>query len=500
MQANPGLEKFANGIFQAYPAIDRIRRYMGKIERDGYDCIESNIGQDGGRLKLLLPPEQQVDGRIRLFLNTYGRIYHIFHLPRFWKEYKRIWGPQREIRPRFVAIVLLMVAASRGLDPTTSRTPLNNQITAEAAMRYIKACEAWLRNHETTNPDTEELQLRFVLVFAKLLVIPKFKTSWVEAQNLVQVCICSGLHRDPDVVKAPFGETEKELRRCIWHAATELHIQVSLDRGSIPSLLPSLCDCRPPKSFSNSELTEFEDLLRQGEEAHNTPNVAYLAAAAESMPFRHKLSISLNSSQEPLSFEVAKQYTDQLHGYLDKLPKETSAPCDISHAYLILTLQQNLFMIHAPRAQSDPTRSGRQFSQMILWETAVETLKIHKALWDENQFALQALCNDYMRAGLCLCQMLTARDAAFEDDVEPIVFNQATELIREVTEMVTDKMIRFGKERRSVFMILAAQEYITKQRDPSRGKKYMENVARHMTDTCHKAMECKALEFRFTAK
>ncbi|KAK2616298.1 hypothetical protein QQS21_000732 [Conoideocrella luteorostrata] len=495
MQAIPGLESFANDTFQNYPAIDRIRGHMGKVTQYRQDCHILDPARDAGGLRLMLPSKQQVDYRIRLFLDTYGKIYHIFHLPSFWKDYNRLWDHRRGCRPRFIAIVLLMVAASRGLDPATACTPSKKKITADDAMRYIESCEAWLRSQKTTQTDTEDLQLRFSLVFAKVVVLPKFKTSWVEAQNVVQMCICAGLHRDPDAIRAPLSELEKELRRRVWYAAIELQIQVCVDRGMMPLPLPPQCDCRPPRNIHDSELLNDEDLLPQTRAVHATTDVAYLAAAAESMPFRYKLSEALNRSQERfLSSELANNYTGRIHEYLDKLPRETNFLSDVSKPYLVLNLQQYLFMIHAPRAQCEFRKSGRQFSCMILWQTALETMRIHKALWSDKQFALQALCNDYLRAGLCLSQILTAAHTAHEGDFEPTVAYQAAILVRDAIEMASDRMIRFGRERRSLFMLLAAREYFFSQRDSSRRETCMKNVVSGMIDTCQKAIECKALE------
>ena len=507
MQTIPGLESVANDIFRKLPDIERIRGYMNEIEYYGQHCGDTASGprKIHSHLVSLLPPKDLTDARVHLFHDVYGKIYHIFHLPTFWFEYEGLWEDLENCPTQLLAMVLLMVAASRGLQASSSSSRdgsvvIDSTVSAEDAIGLIASSERAIQVNESHSLATRNLQARFILAFTKTVVFPKFKTGWIQVQNLVQLYMGEGLHRDPDVIHLQLSAREKEIRRRMWYAAMELHVQVSVDQGLPPLPWPLHCDCKPPRNLVDSDVdvADVEDVLPQTRPARHRTHVSYLAMAAKSLPLRSQLSQDLNSSKEPLSFEEAKTRTDEIHSCLDKLPTWATASPNLPRALLFLKLYQYILIIHSARIYQDKTRSGRQFSAMMLWETALETIKIHTTFLNEGQLGLQSLCNDILRAAFCLCQlMISANGMTSESQVVAVRLSEIelNSLLDQAVEMTTNKLIRFGRERRHLFMILVAREHVRAKQD-GKDTICLENILRAMVDSCHRAMESRATKSR----
>lgn len=505
MQIIPGVENLANDVFRKCPDIDRIRGYMNEIEYYGQHCGDntSDAKEIHSRLVSLLPSKDATDDRVRLFHDVYGKVYHVFHLPTFWLEYERLWEDLETCPTRLLAIVLLMVAASRGLSVRATSSPprdgsvlADHTVSAENAIRIVALSERAIKIHDGSELSTRDLQARFLLAFTKIIVLPKFKNAWVEVQSLVQSYICEGLHRDPDIIHLRISAREKEIRRRIWYTAMELHVQVSVDHGISPLPWPLRCDCEPPRNIVDSDIDmeDADDVLPQARPARHRTHVSYLVTAEKSLPFRYKLSQVLNDSKEPLAFQEAKSHTDEIHSFLDKVPTWATATPDLPRALLILNLNQYILMIHAARIYRDPTRSGRQFSAMMMWEAASETIKIHSTFWNDGQLALQSLCNDFLRAAFCICQiMVEANEATNESQLVAMQLKdcELMSLLDQAVNMTTNKLIQFGRERRNLFIILVAREYVRSKQN-EKGAAYMESVIRPMVDACQRLMESRA--------
>lgn len=120
-------------------------------------------------LKSMMPPKVEADQLIELYLDNYGSLYHVIHLPSFWKEYTEMWTEGIEsASPHFVAMALLMMAAAQCL---TNTSPwlyrANSSIAREKAIACISAVDSWLLAQSQKHVAAIDFQVRVILLVAK---------------------------------------------------------------------------------------------------------------------------------------------------------------------------------------------------------------------------------------------------------------------------------------------------------------------------------------------
>jgi hypothetical protein len=141
----PDLHIFTREAFEKYPALARIRQDMQALEdRTDYAGSKPRV-VDAAQLKALLPEREECDHLVHLYLDNYGAVYHILHLPTFWKDYTAMWNNMADASAHLVATVLLMTASAQCLTSTQPWLYTANSSNArEKAVACIESCEDWL--------------------------------------------------------------------------------------------------------------------------------------------------------------------------------------------------------------------------------------------------------------------------------------------------------------------------------------------------------------------
>jgi hypothetical protein len=141
----PDLNIFTRETFEKYPALSRIRQDMQSLEdRTDYAGSQPRVITHE-QLKALLPEKAECDQLIQLYMDNYGTVYHILHLPTFWRDYGAMWDNMAEASAHFVATVLLMTASAQCLTSTQPWLYTANSSNArEKAVACIESCEDWL--------------------------------------------------------------------------------------------------------------------------------------------------------------------------------------------------------------------------------------------------------------------------------------------------------------------------------------------------------------------
>ncbi len=107
----PELNVFTKDSFEQMTGLMRIRHDMKALEdRRPYLSNVSDRTTDAD-LRALLPPREEADSLVQLYLDSYDLIYHIIHLPTFRQQYNAVWTEQTESRGHVLTLVLLMIAA-----------------------------------------------------------------------------------------------------------------------------------------------------------------------------------------------------------------------------------------------------------------------------------------------------------------------------------------------------------------------------------------------------
>ncbi|EME43562.1 C6 zinc finger domain-containing protein [Dothistroma septosporum NZE10] len=487
----PELHGFTRETFEQFPALGRIKEDMSSLEsRTNCAGVKHGAVADDA-LKALLPSKDEADALIETYLDSFGALYHIIHLPSFWEEYNNMWSDVQATKAHFVALVLVMMSAAQCL--TTAKPWLyraNSSTAREKAIAMIAAVDDWLMEQSQKHVEALDFQVRVLLQLAKQVVGRKFKRTWTDMGHVVRFCMAAGLHRTPDLIRKPTSLLDKELRKRVWAAATELELQAAFDRGMVSSPWPAQSDCPAPTYIADDDLDQETPHMPALRRADDFTQVSYLCLSSESIMLRQSLNTYLNNIRQRVHFDESKHYTEEIESCLQTLPEWIGTSSQIAHTMLSLNLRQYLLVLHDRQLRIAESKAERDFSRMILVETATKMLEQHQALTNKGIYALELLCYDQLRAALSLCHIASLNPQA-DDALSRVVDDSTNRLVPAAIEMLTDKVIRFGREQRQLWILLAANGFMKSKKTPSKRLVYMQEAVDKITRPYYKIMACQ---------
>lgn len=478
--------------FEQFPALSRTKEDMSSLEKRTEYAGSKHGAVSDDDLKALIPPKADADQLINIYLDNYGSLYHVVHLPSFWKEYNGMWDNEMDTSPHFAALTLCMMSAAQCLTRTSPWLyRANSSVARETAVHWISAVDGWLVSQSQKHVAAVDFQIRVVLLLAKQVAARKFKRTWTECGNVMRFCMSAGLHRTPDLVRKPTSVLDKELRKRMWAAVTELELQASFDRGMVSAPWSLQSDCPGPVHISDDDIDQDSTSLPALRRTNDHTNISFLCMASDSHHLRATLNTYLNNIRQPVSFEESKRYTDEIEAYLQAIPQDwTSRPADITAALLSINLQQYMLVLHDRQIRAAESKSERDFSRMILLETATKMITTHTSLTSRGCYALELFCYDQLRAALSLCH-ISATNPHNDNALRVAIDEAAFRLVPDAIEMLTDKVMRFGREQRQLWILLAAHGYMKSKRNPAKRLVYMQEAVDKITRPYYKIMGCQ---------
>nr|POE65191.1 transcription factor lepe [Quercus suber] len=487
----PELSTFTRDAFEKFPILAKIRQDMHSLD----DKLAFTGVQPGfvstEQLRALLPTKEEVDYQVQLYFETYGLVYHVLHLPSFQQEYDELWQRPEAASAPFLATLILLMATVQCLISDQWLYAASSSTVREKAITYITAVEDWLPYQSQKHVKAADFQIRFLLLLAKQVAARKVKRTWTEAGTNIRFCMSAGLHRNPELLRKGTSAVDKELRRRIWAAAVELDLQTSLDRGMIPHNWPPQTDCSAPGNIRDEDLSSESEQRPSSRPDDDFTHASYLAVANSSAMLRHLLTTTCNNIRQSLTFNDVKRYTEDISKHIENIPTWKDRRSQIAHASLTLNLRQYLLIMHDRQLRQAETTIEQSFSRMLLFDTARDMIKTHKDLVENGIYALEVLCNDQLRAALSTVRVATTLDPASDNVISKVVEQETSSMVEDVIEMLTDKVNRFGREQRQLWMSLAAHGFLKSKRDPARRSAYMQEAVDKVTQPYYKIMACQ---------
>ncbi|KAF2208540.1 hypothetical protein CERZMDRAFT_70778, partial [Cercospora zeae-maydis SCOH1-5] len=403
----PELQGFTRETFEQYPALAKIKEDMCALEqrREHSGSPPAPVNEEA--LRAMIPAKDEADHLIGLYFENYGILYNVFHQPSFWSEYADMWNEGiSSARPFFVALLLTMMAAAQCLAPTSPQFYHgNSSMPRQKAISWIPAVEDWLAIQSQKHVAAIDFQLRVVLLIAKNAVARKYKRTWTDCGNVLRFCMAAGLHRTPDLIRKPTSVLDKELRKRVWAAVTELELQAAFDRGMVSTPWSLQSDVPGPVHIHDDDLDQETQHLPALRKHHDFTPTSYLCLASESYHLRSTLNTYLNNIRQTVSFDESKRFTDEIEYHLQNIPDWSTAPpaSIVAKAMLEINLRQYILVLHDRQMRTAETKAERDFSRMILFDTATKMVRTHQELTSKGYFGLLLLCNDQLRAGVSLC-------------------------------------------------------------------------------------------------
>ena len=488
----PELSTFTKEVFESFPALRRIKQEMHALEdRTVYAGSNPKYIQDSD-LQTALPPKLETDHLVQLYFDNYDSIYHIIHLPTFRQEYNEMWNDLANARPHFMAIVLLMTASTHLIVESEPWLYTANSSTArERGIATLALCEGWLQRQSQKHVTVADFQIRFLIAQAKLLNASKVKRTWTDAGALLRFFMAAGLHRNPDHLRKPTSALDKEMRRRLWFAATEFELQASFDRGMVSAPWPQQSDCPSPNNIHDDDVDQTTEHLPISRPLGEFTSTSYLIAANETFSLRYMLNTMLNNIRQTITFDDTKRYTDEIEGHIQALPEWIGTTSEGPQAFLTIALRQYLLVLHDRQFRLASSRTERNFSKLILVDTAAKIINSHKALVEKGSRALQFFCHDQLRAALSVCHIISLSNPQSDGMLSDLVESQSTAIVQGAIDLISDKVIRYGREQRQMWVVLVANAFMMTRKNPSQKIQYMQDAVDKITRPYYKIMACQ---------
>lgn len=487
----PEMHAFTSDSLSQIPALARIRTDMKSMERrSGYAGSQIGTMPD---LFALLPSQEEANNLVQLYLDSYEYVYHVLHLPTFTSEYERLWTDIPSARPGFIAVLLLIMSTVKCLtldEPWLYNA--NSSSARETAVHWIQSCEDWLANQSHKHVTITNFQIRCLLFLSKQVNARKFKRTWTEAGSLIRFGMAAGLHRDPNLLRKATPSLEKEMRRRIWAVMTELELQASIDRGMVSEPWHIQSDTSPPANIRDEDIVGYitENLPNSRPSSFFTSS-SFLNVASTTIGLRGALNTMLNEPRRDWSFEEVKRYTEEVEKHLERLPEWDDERSSTATALLELQLRQFLLLLHERHLSSAESSITRDFSRFTIANTAQQMIDIHQRLVDQGNHAILLLNNDVLRAGLSTCYAATLSNVRKGDLLSKALKDSAPALLKQVVEMHTTKVFRFGREQRQLWFAAAAYGYVKSTLEPDKRNAFMQEAVDTVARPYYKIMACQ---------
>ena len=303
--------------------------------------------------------------------------------------------------------------------------------------------------------------------------------------------MAAGLHRNPDLLRKKTSALDKNLRRRIWAAVVELELQASFDRGMMAAPWPMQADTPPASNIHDEDLDQNTEQVPPPVRADEFTRSSYLWAASESTMLRHGLNTTLNNIRQTLGFDDVKRFTEEIDAQIQAIPKWTGTGADVAAAFLSLNLRQYVMVLHDRQLRQAETAAERSFSRVMIIDSATRTIDTHRALIEKGSYALELLCQDQLRAALSICHLSATVDIRADSAIGQIIEHHAGRIMDEAVQMLTDKVGRFGREQRQLWIVVAAYGFWKAKNDPSKRAVYMQEAVEKVTRPYYKIMACQ---------
>ncbi|OQO03442.1 hypothetical protein B0A48_10106 [Cryoendolithus antarcticus] len=488
---------FLHGAMEMSPRLQRIRKEMRArgdeeaVAESHPDYVPTVATADDAALRALLPSQEVTDRAVQLYHATYGTIYHIVHLPTFWKAYDGLWSQAAEPpSSAFIAVILLMIATVACLD--SDGTGTDHQSKAASRLRavvMIDTCERWVEAQTHKKGAAETFQLLCLLVLAKTINAEKTKRRPTEVGGLMLRLMSMGFHRSPSHLRKATSEVDKELRRRMWTMIADLELETSFERGIVAVPWLSQSDTEAPRNIRDESIEDDEIPVELSATTYSTSS--YLALVTRSFGLRSNLNVRLNTVGGRFAFEEVMKYTQELTAISQAIPLSVDTAPQAVRAALELKHLQYILALHSASLRTATSSIQRNTSIMTILDTATRIVDVHRDLLNAGNRSILLLRQDYIRAGFVLAQVALTTNYLQSSVYTKAVDDTVPGLMERIVELLTDRVFRLGCEHKSLWFVLATQAYIKSCRDSARRSMYQQEAVDAIVSLYDKSQEAK---------
>ncbi|KAL6855283.1 hypothetical protein ACO1O0_006422 [Amphichorda felina] len=438
---------------------DRKDRKRRREERDHL------FEQPDAELEALLPPREEVDALVSVYLDQFEQVHRIVHIPTFKKEYAHFWDTGGNHRhAAFTALVLAMMAVASCVHTHQDLKFIGMMSNARHwAEKWIWAIDSWQSKQSQKHRRLIHYQVACLLYLGKRVNTIKKKRFWTSSGALIQDGIAVGLHREPSHMGGKIDVYNQEMRRRIWATVQEFDMQASFDHG-LPTLLSQLhYDTNPPHNLDDEDFDDTTTVLPPSKPASEYTFSSFQHLARQSLPLRLELSRLLTGPTSEIDYDQVIRYTNDLTQEIDSLPswdmnvENTKGKKNPLTAYTLLHVQlrQYIIPLHQPYLKLRKQNSKYQYSEIIYYNAARDIVLLHDKLYDQGIRALNFLREDALTTAINLCSvtMLQPRGST---NMIMINSHHTVKLIEKCIAMKEDRLLRCGNNEPWGYSIMCA--------------------------------------------
>ncbi|KAI2465913.1 hypothetical protein F4781DRAFT_373264 [Annulohypoxylon bovei var. microspora] len=364
-------------------------------------------------LESVLPPKEDVDILVLLYLDGLEQLHRIIHIPTFKREYANFWTTQRVRYSTMTPLILAIIAVS-SICATSQSTEVMSVAIKYRAMsaQWIYTCEQWLRQRSLKHRRPAHYQVSCLVYLAKRMSMTDKKKWWKDTSSLIQDAIIDGLQCDPSAnTITPYM---REMKRRIWAVLKELDLQNSYEYG-LPSLLHNInSDAVPPTNLNDDDFSETSENIPMAKPLDEYTTTSYQVHSARSWSLRLEISQRLFSTgiSKDLCYDDVLRYTQEITQAIESIPswdredttrKSGSKTPTLAHAFLIFQLKTTILTLHRPYLHN---KDGRHWlSETVCYHTSRDILLLNSKLAELGCQSLTMLREDLLLASLNLVRV-----------------------------------------------------------------------------------------------
>lgn len=362
------------------------------------------------RLENLLPPRDDTDTLVSLYLDNFEQLHRIVHVPTFKAEYANFWKPDHTSYPAMTALVLAMISISTGAFANPSESTRVPSVYRAMPPKWIAACDHWLTQQNSKKRNLFFYQLSCLLYLAKRVNTIRKKRYWNETGSLIQNAILDKLYCDPS-----HDDTyTREMKRRIWTVLRELDLQNSFE-FELPTLLHNLdSNVAVPANIDDEEFNRESQELPTAKPSNQYTFTSYQFHSSRSWALRLEISRRMYSTGilKALDYKDVLQYTHEITQALASLPSWTAkegSEVGPGHPFLVYTflqyqLKECILAIHRPYLhQKDITRFP--LSEIVCYHASRDILLLNNDLEISGTQNPTILREDVLLASLSLTRI-----------------------------------------------------------------------------------------------
>ncbi len=377
--------------------------------------------KEGKNLAQLLPDKQAIGQLVHIYLENFEITYRVLHLPSFFAEYQQCLDAPERARPQFIALLLVMMAATNCAKPEgQSLLRGDSSLERENADYWIRATESWLALQSQKHISVIIYQIRVISFIAQQVNAIKRKRTFTAVGDLVRMAISAGLHRDAETLNMRHGNLAKrrvslfdqEMRRRIWTTIAELELQTAIDRGMPAMMRDLMIDCGAPLNIEDEKLRPSLDQPLPSLQSSVYTKSSFQHISYGSFALRQEIISLINGSSTGMPYEEMLQYDRKITEALDDIPEwnDQVQETHISRTLLQLQLQYLQLLLHRPFVHQYSHSKRYAYSAMVHLKSAMTILDSHQNVANRGIDILSIMRSDILSAVYSICYSLSTSE------------------------------------------------------------------------------------------